>query len=207
MLSIYRVSRSQYLEDVKNKKNINRYTISPMPPRELYCPVETFDCYSDDEGNTISSCHCTFDEENYKENISNFCLGLTYIKCPQCSSRTDYAALIDCVELQMLSYFCQNCSCWYQACVKCLKNNDMVINPMKLVVADESEVKVNPDMSRSIEDWSTVKIQKEGETIYVSSELHCWPEKILGLITGPDGGYPSDWYCNTCEKQYHLVDK
>ena len=199
-VQVNRVTPKKYEQDYKYKKYIDQFG---------YKPDEK--CYIDVDW--LNSDYCHFNKKTKQFDCTEKCMKYTYIICPICEERSCYSSDID-MNNNYLSYFCQHCENYYNCCVLCFKESEA---PLAQLLISHNYEEFKSDVNSAVKFEVRNKVEDDEENEYfnfgedtelvIHSELYHFPTKILGEITGPDGGYYSTWKCSKCLLMYELEDK
>ena len=122
--------------------------------------------------------------------------------CPYCGDQSTYGFPVSCDDEDCtMNYFCKNCEYYFTICLACYERTDIAYL-MKLVShpnlenikdsTDEFKISTNDDCDSNI--------------VYIAPRDY-FDEKTFGPITGPDGGYSSQWKCDMCNTEREITDK
>nr|QBK86629.1 MAG: hypothetical protein LCMAC102_04250 [Marseillevirus LCMAC102] len=144
----------------------------------------------------IDKCFYCEDEESQK------CIGYTYIICPKCNDRTSYGTHIS-NDNEFISYYCDTCDGYYGVCLECRVTLEGSLLQL-LEHHNYNNIKTN-----AYDDYEVIDDDKYDTETYIKyiTPKYFFSEAIFDDITGPDGGFVSVWYCNQCDKKFHLNDK
>ncbi len=176
------------------------YQISNKYVKDNY--HQSFFCRCDDREPPLLECEYCERWEEYDK----WCPCQSWINCSQCNNRTSYGCTI-CCDCQMYSYYCNDCSGYFCICSYCAKENEGEL--MKLIEQHNwYYIKGKTDDYKIVEykDIDNDTPNRLKSHILYKKPVYIFDENKFGWITGPDGGYTSTWYCESCDKEFELGD-
>lgn len=124
------------------------------------------------------------------------------IKCLKCDEYTCYGTTIDCDGNNLFFYECKNCMLYYAVCFDCQKNKDCVVKLSRLVEHHNYNGLSDGD---GYVVTKTKGVYCGCNMIRYLKSVYFYDEGKFGDITGPDGGYESEWKCD-CSTRV-IIDK
>ncbi len=140
------------------------------------------------------------------------CACITFVRCPLCKHKSTFGTFID-LEEDMLSFECPRCLLVFCVCQTCyplaqMRDGDSVGFMRLLRHPNTENVTTEKDGAFSVENDEEFDEEYEIDTAIVYKQpVYYFSESKFGMVTGPCGGYASEWYCDKCKQTTFLQDK
>lgn len=133
------------------------------------------------------------------------CYHDTYLKCPKCKIRTSYGEVVTINDDYCYVYECpasRGCGNYYALCVNCNPKEDGPVSLMRLIMHH------NPmGVEKNGLNYRINEVEDGNSMVDYIMPTHRFSQSIFGPLTGPDGGFPVLWKCDTCKEEYEVNDK